>query len=175
MNDVIEVPLTRGLVAIIDASDADLVLPIKWCARLHHGNQYAWTGGLKHQDGRQRWSLLHKFLTGWPRTDHIDGNGLNNRRSNLRPATNSQNIMNSHKRRGQKSVYRGVGLYRRPNGYTRWRATIKPPGSTCGYSFGYFLSQEEAARAYDDAARELFGEFARLNFPLPGEQSAIRK
>ena len=81
--------------------------------------------------------------------DHENGNGLDNRRENLRLATHSQNQRN--RRRTRDKVYKGT----RRNG-KKWVAHIV---------LGTFASEEEAARAYDHAATLLYGEFARLNFP----------
>jgi len=108
---------------------------------------------------------MHTFLTGWPMVDHRNGNGLDNRRANLRPATKSQNGANRLIAASNKSGFKGVDLKK-----GRWRAQIKVVGSKI--HLGYFDLAEEAARAYDMAAIEAFGEFATLNFPSPGQRSA---
>jgi hypothetical protein len=100
-------------------------------------------------------------LTGWPLTDHINGDGLDNRRTNLRQATPTQNNANCGIRGHNTSGYKGVSL--RPDRGNRWRATIRIHGLQ--YFLGLFDDVEDAARAYDAAALELFGDFARLNFP----------
>lgn len=87
----VEVPLTRGQVAIIDAEDAEIVLPYKWCAT--SDGSYAVSNF-----GNGCLVYLHRFLLSAPpgfEVDHVDGNGLNNRRSNLRLATRGQNRQNS--------------------------------------------------------------------------------
>jgi AP2 domain len=101
---------------------------------------------------------MHSLIVDYPKPDHIDGNGLNNQRSNLRPATASQNCIN--RRTWGRSAYRGVSWFKL---YSKWNAAISYQRKS--RNLGYFASEEDAARAYDAAARELHGAFARLNFP----------
>jgi hypothetical protein len=89
--------------------------------------------------------------------DHRDGNGLNNTRGNLRPATHAQNQHNSRLRKDNQSGFKGV--HRQGN---RWVARIRVDGEQ--KHLGSFRTPEEAARAYDAAALRLRGEYARLNF-----------
>ena len=112
--------------------------------------------------------FLHRLIAGTPKgmaTDHIDGDPLNNRRANLRIVTNAQNGTHKRKRKPGKSPYKGVHRY-----YNRWQARIG-----VGYErihVGSFATAEEAARAYDEAARRYHGEFAALNFPPSSERDA---
>ena len=92
--------------------------------------------------------------------DHIDGNGLNNRKSNLRICTKAQNVHNSRPRTNTSSKYKGV-FWNKAN--KKWSATIHK-GDKWTY-IGGFDDEKEAARAYDRKAAEFFGEFAYLNFP----------
>ena len=108
--------------------------------------------------------LVHHY----PETDHIDGDGLNNRRVNLRPASTRNNQRNMHFSKNQKlGGFKGVAWRTRDRG---WRAQIRIPDET-GVSkqlwLGMFNDPVDAARAYDAAAREHFVEFAALNFPDP--------
>lgn len=93
--------------------------------------------------------------------DHKDRNFLNNQKYNLRPCTQSQNGMNKSKSKGKSSQYKGVSYCRRDN---VWRAHIKINSES--RALGTFKSEKTAAYHYDEAAKELFGEFAALNFPL---------
>lgn len=93
--------------------------------------------------------------------DHIDGNYLNNIPSNLRPCTQAQNCMNKRKTSGRSSMYKGPTWSK---AHSRWRTKIQKDGKSI--HLGLFDDEILAAIAYDDAAIRLFGEFARLNFPL---------
>ena len=97
--------------------------------------------------------------------DHINGNGLDNRVENLRLCTCSQNFQNSRKRQNCSSIYKGVYY---DKGSQKWRAMICPPYNNSSKHIGLFNNEDEAGRAYDAKALELFGEFAKLNFPGTG-------
>jgi hypothetical protein len=90
--------------------------------------------------------------------DHINHNGLDNRRANLRLCTPQQNSFNQRPRRNSTSIYKGVSWN---SEVRKWKAEIKHNGRTI--SIGYFEKEQDAAIAYDDYAAELFGEFAWLN------------
>ena len=111
-------------------------------------------------------SLCTTSFAGYPRPDHIDGDGLNNQRSNLRPATAGQNMMNRRKRWRATSRFVGVCWYPRRE---KWLARIYRDGTK--HHLGDFSFEVEAALAYDAAAREMFGEYARPNFPDHQEAS----
>lgn len=103
--------------------------------------------------------------------DHRNGNGLDNRRHNLRPADQSANNQNKRRRCDSKTGLKGVVHHKKGSrGVRCWQAGIHINGKR--RSLGYFASKEEAARAYDAAARAEFGSFARVNFPLEGEAAA---
>lgn len=145
--------MTRGLFAVIDEADWPTVSQHKWHARTYEsGCTYALTNT---PDGGKL--SMHNLLAGRDgfTVDHRDRDGLNNRRENLRVATRSQNNQNRRKQRGE---YKGV----HPHG-KRWRAIIQANGER--KHIGTFDTPELAARAYDDEARKLHGEFACLNFP----------
>lgn len=167
MTAAYELPLTKGYVALIDEADVERVISAgKWqvLERGHtsYATQSRWNGS------GYDYFALHTFLTGWQITDHINHDGLDNRRANLREATHQQNCWNTRKHRNNSSGYKGVNLFKRTG---RWRTEIRV-GAGVRLHLGYFDTAEEAARAYDVAAREYHGEFAALNFPRAGERSA---
>lgn len=168
---VVEVPLTKGYVALIDDEDADAVLAHRWCARIADGRAYAMRRDGRRDDGRVRYVYLHRFLMGEPEEvtiDHVNRNSLDNRRANLRVATERENGANKLKR-GVRSRYKGVWPSRTG---CKWVAVItSAPGKR--RHLGTFETEEEAARAWDDAARVVYGYFATYNFPRDGEQGAL--
>lgn len=111
------------------------------------------------EDGKAHHLRMHCLIMGRKWIDHVDHNGLNNQRSNLRPATRSQNNQNSRGRISRTSQYKGLCWL--PKKGKRF-ASITLEGHT--RRLGMFVSELEAAYAYDAAARELFGEFACTNF-----------
>lgn len=163
----VEVPLTRGYVAIVDAADAERVLAYRWFAQPNVRNVYA-IRGIRRPDGVRTTQSLHKFLTGFAVTDHVNGDGLDNRRSNLRDATTAENGRNRRRQSNNASGFKGVFWNKADR---KWRASI---GVTDGkrQHLGCFSTPEAAAQAYDEAAREMYGEYASVNFPAPGERAA---
>lgn len=157
------IPLTRGYVAIIDSADLPLVANRKWSARPSRSDQYT-AYAVTYLYSTRRPIYMHRVLLRVEgvhnHVDHIDGNGLNNRRSNLRVASRSQNLCNRPKPSSNTSGFKGVWYYKARN---RWLAEIRHNGVK--HRLGYFTDRIEAAKAYDRAARELHGEFAVLNFP----------
>lgn len=155
-----EVSLTQGKVALIDESDRRAVADYAWyAARRRDGRWYARTA-MPGADGKRAWCEMHIFLMRPPRgmqVDHKDGDGLNNRRGNLRVCTHAQNTQNARPQVGRTSKYKGV--HRHVDG--RWRAQIN--ANTRRYLLGYYDSELDAAIAYDHAARRHFGEFAVTN------------
>jgi hypothetical protein len=155
---VIEVEMRQGLVALVDVADYSLVLAAgPWRAVRSHRTSYA-QHSVRLPDGRRTGRYMHTLLTGWPLVDHKNGDGLDNRRDNLRPATAEQNNQNKRLYRNNRVGLKGVSRDR-----CGWRARITVAGST--RNLGMFDSPEKAALAYDLAAIEHFGPFARLNYP----------
>jgi hypothetical protein len=145
------------LPCVVDKTDYDKVRKYCWHAAFKTRTYYAETN-TPHHKGRTHLKM-HSLLTGYKRTDHIDGDGLNNRRNNLRSATHAQNRTNERKRRGNySSQFKGV-FYDKRRG--KFAASIKAKQQ--GKFLGYFDNETDAARAYNKAALKHFGEFASLN------------
>ena len=156
--------LTKGLYAVVDGSDADLINSLGWnwqASKSHYTDTHYAASYRPRANGEFRAIYMHRLILGVTDpdidVDHRDGNGLNNCRSNLRLCNASQNAANMAKPRGALSQYKGV---HRCAG--KWRAQITHLGKR--HHLGYFVGESDAARAYDAAARALFGEFARTNF-----------
>lgn len=153
-----EIPLTKGHVALVDTEDFERANQFKWFAQVTKTNVYA-ARDVRRKGQPRQYIFLHQFLLGAKGIDHRDGDGLNNRRANLRIATCSQNLRASKKKFSGTSRFRGVRLHR-PG---RWTAQLKLNGRQI--YLGIFDGEIEAAHAYDAAARWFFGEFAAPNFP----------
>ena len=154
------------MVALVDDEDFDrLVDGPSWYAETRDLQTYA-RRDVSLGGGRRRRDYMHRvILPGHRLVDHVNGDGLDNRRANIRAASAADNVHNTRLRRDSVSGIKGVALR---DG--KWAARIRHDGST--RHLGRFMTLEEAGRAYDRAARELFGEFAALNFPGPSEQAA---
>lgn len=157
---MVKIELTRGYATVVDDCDADLS-DFNWCALVDHKRHVYAVRTVRGSAGRKTVylhrvilarKLGHAVLKG-AETDHKDGDGLNNRRSNLRLATPGQNQANSRDRQ-RASRFRGV--YRNSTG---WMVKI---GREQQY-IGWFRTEEAAAKAYNEAARRRYGPFARLN------------
>jgi hypothetical protein len=148
-----EIKLTKGQICIVDDADFEYLNQFKWHAIKRHSTYYAY---------RTRGIAMHRQILGltntFTYTDHIDGNGLNNQRNNLRVATPAQNSSNRRSYSGSTSKYLGVSW---GPGSNSWVARIGKHGEY--KHIGCFKTQEEAALAYNNAAKEVHGEFANLN------------
>jgi hypothetical protein len=156
------IPLTRGKFAIVNAEDYERLGRFKWFASGPEKYPYA-IRAIYPEKGVRRMLYLHREIMKPPEglvVDHINGNTLDNRRSNLRLATKQQNACNMRvNKEGCTSKYRGVGWHKMSK---KWAARIMVNGRRI--HLGLFNSEVEAAKAYDEAAKKYFGEFARLNF-----------
>ncbi len=164
------IPLTRGLSTVIDDDDWILVSGYRWQAVRRSFSGTECYVAQAHTPGNHSHSvLMHRVILGLtttgksgthPDVDHISMDTLDNRRVNLRAASRSQNKANQRAQNGNRTGYKGVSVMRR---CARWRADIGYQGRVV--YLGSFRSPEDAARAYDAKARELFGEYAHVNFP----------
>lgn len=155
------IPLTKGYAAMVDDEDYLALSQFKWQALLTRGGQpvYARRAG-KTASGKKVTILMHAFICGYSRPDHVDGDGLNNQRLNLRLATHGQNNANRRKAHGKSSVFLGVNWKQTNN---KWCAQIKQDGKK--RHIGLFKDEFDAATAYNFAALEAHGDFARFNTP----------
>lgn len=158
-----QLPLTRDQVALVDGADFDWLSQWKWYAQANgRGGFYA-----ARREG-DRLIYMHAFIMescGSLIADHRDGNGLNNQRANLRPATPLQNMMNRSGKVGGTSRFKGVWFDRHQSGENKWRSGIRLNGKI--KYLGRFANEEDAGAAYAAAATEHFGEFANTTKGAP--------
>ncbi len=168
-EDTREIPLTRGLVAIVDAADYDALSEFKWFALICGRGDFFYAarrmrmGEIGWVSKTPKLVLMHRHILRpgiGVLVDHIDHDGINNRRGNLREATASQNGANGSAARGHTSAFFGVTW---SSACAKWRARICVGRQSI--HLGVFASEVGAALARDAAARQYFGEFASLNFP----------
>jgi AP2 domain. len=162
---MIEIPLTRGLVARIDDQDYALVSRYKWHAVKPNDTFYAATR-ITDENGRSIYVYMHRFILGLThrseQADHEDGNGLNNTRLNLRPCNNTQNSRNAVRSKRNTSGFKGVTF---DKGHGKWRAQI---GVNRKVKYlGLFDTPEEAFAARCTAATHFHGEFANNGWRAP--------
>jgi beta-glucanase (GH16 family) len=156
-----EIQLTNGYKAIVDDEDFDELSKFKWHVAPGYNTNYA---SYTNYDNYKKTIAMHRMVMGFPeklQIDHINGNGLDNRKSNLRICTRSQNKMNTKKNKIKKFKYKGVAINK--NNKHPFYGQLR--FGKVRYYLGCFSTPEEAALAYDKKAKELFGEFACLNFP----------
>ncbi len=146
------IPLTQGMVCIVDAEDVPMLSDRNWSVRTHRGKSYAVSST----------AIMHRLLTNAPEgleVDHINGDTLDNRKSNIRVCNHKENMRNTVSRGGTSS-YKGVSWDQETN---KWKVQIANYGKKI-YG-GVWKCEVSAAEAYDRLAREHHGEYAVLNFP----------
>ena len=156
----ISIPLTKNHVALIDDEDFAEVSKHKWTLKETRFKKYAYRQYLK--DGKKVQVLLHRFVSKCPDgmvVDHANGDGLDNRKSNLRVCTQSENLANIHSHSDRKyQLPKGVEFKKGRNARP-YSARITKAGVR--YNLGNFASVDEAVVAYKAKAVELFGDFAK--------------
>lgn len=157
------IPLTQGKVALVDDADFERLNNYQWYAQKQvRQSRTTWYAVRHSKGGTRRLLRMHREILSIvdPKVevDHVDGNGLDNRRRNIRAATSQQNNHNRRKRTKCSSIFKGVCWL---SARGKWRAHIEINGHT--HHIGYFDDEQAAARAYDEAARHLFREFAFTN------------
>jgi hypothetical protein len=152
------IPLTRGKFALVDARDYYRLVKFTWYASEPTKNTFY---AARSRNGKK--VTMHRVIMNPPGhlfVDHIDRNGLNNAKNNLRLCTPAQNRCNTFSSKVGTSKYKGVNWNKR---IKKWGALIQLNRKI--YQLGYFSNEIDAARAYDKKAKVLHGEFAYLNFP----------
>lgn len=157
----ISIPLTHGKQALVDDKDYPLVSRFKWFFSERGRIRANIPKHLRNEFGCSTIDIARLIMSP-PKDmviDHINGDVLDNRRCNLRVCTQSQNLMN-RRATGGYSKYKGVTWSKDAK---KWQASLKYQGKN--YFLGHYDNEKKAALAYDAKAREIFGEYARLNFP----------
>lgn len=157
------IELTKGHAAIVDDDDYEGLSIFRWCVANKNGKLYAVRGRRKSDGPGTVHISMHREIFGHPAgqdIDHINGNGLDNRRENLRACSHADNQKSNSKRiayggRPTASKFKGVHWH---NKNKKWCAKL------ANKYIGSFASEEDAALAYDSAACSTYGEFAKTNF-----------
>ncbi len=151
------IPLTKGKEALVDDQDYDYLMQWNW----HAAKDGKYTGYRTRSECMYMHQLVGELM-GFPGiADHINCDGLDNRRRNLRPATNQTNLMNRGPQANNTSGFKGVTF---DKSRRKWKAQLKKDQKMIFQR--RFDSKTEAAKAYNKVAKEHFGEFAWLN-PIP--------
>lgn len=152
-GESVYIPLSRGHCVLVDLGDYEWLSQWNWCLAECRGTRYAKRGVFDPETGTMRAVMMHRLILDAPagmEIDHINGDGLDNRRCNLRVVTRQQNLRHRHS--WSKHGYKGVH-YNKQDG--KWQLTLRPE----------FDTAEDAARAADRVAKMFYGEYAYLNFP----------
>ncbi len=155
-----KIPLNKGKVALVDDEDYAILSLFKWYAHKKRNTYYAVTNIVLNN--KQITLQLHRFLLNAKKgqqSDHINRYSLDNRKCNLRFCTHSENQMNRYSNKNSTSKYKGVSWHKASN---KWCAKIRFNGESI--HLGVFKNERDAAKVYDKKAKELFKEFANINF-----------
>jgi hypothetical protein len=158
-----KINLTQGKIALVDDEDFRKVSSYNWTATKKGSTWYAITN---INNGEKRTTIyIHQIIMNHKQgdnADHIDHDGLNNQRKNLRKCSKAENNHNRLKRKATSSIYKGVCFAPKLNPRNPYLARIKVDGKD--KHLGCFDSEEVAAKVYDRAAQKYFGDFAQINF-----------
>jgi len=165
-----KIPLSQGKSTIVDPGDYERLATYKWHFSRSPTSSYAARWQRSRPGGLRKKIWMHRKVIDIPKhmlCDHINGNGLDNRAANLRPANVSQNLCNRPKTKAKtRSKYKGLEWDKIQR---KWKAKIQCNGRKI--YLGSFSKEIDAAMAYDIKAKALFGQFARLNFTDTGSDS----
>ncbi|HAR45060.1 MAG TPA: endonuclease [Nitrospiraceae bacterium] len=161
------IPLTQGKVAIVDADDYAMLIKHKWIADKKR-RDYCACRSVGPRSSRKTIYMHRVILGAGPHemVDHINGDGLDNRKANIRKCTHAENQRNIHAR---NSICGFKGVTKVQRNYQLKKPWVACITVGCKQSrrihLGYFENPVDAAHAYDHAAQKYFGEFANCNFP----------
>ncbi len=167
-----KIELTQGKFALVDDEDFEKINQYKWYFFI---GKYAVKNITYNK--KQKHLLMHRFIMNCPdglEIDHINNNGLDNQKKNLRVVTRQQNMMNRTKSKNKSSIYKGVyirTIYYKNKTYKYWKTSIKL--NQQAINLGTFPTEHLAAMAYDIWAIELFGKFAKTNFKIVAHSNFI--
>lgn len=160
------IKLTFDCLALVDDEDYESLQGHNWKLWRRHKKKKLYAGAYTTVDGKRKAIAMHAFIMNAKKgdiIDHVDGDGLNNTRANLRFCNQSGNSANRLMSSNNTSGYKGVAFHKRRKS-NQWEARTKLNKKQI--HIGYFSNPEDAARAYDAKAIELFGEFAKTNESL---------
>ena len=160
-STVKKICLSQGKSALVDSDHYEMLSKWKWC--FHHTGYAVRTIKTKLPYGRRKSHMvfMHRVVNGTPKgmyTDHINGDKLDNRKGNLRSATKAQSSMNTSPHKKSSSRHKGVVFHKKLG---KWQSQIRINGKQ--KHLGVFEHEDDAALAYNSAAKKHFGEFAKLN------------
>jgi len=163
MLDIMAIPLTKGFFTLVDGKNYKRLNKYSWYASINGRTHYAVRGNRKKGKAFTTILMHREILRLKPHdglvTDHENHCGLDNREVNIRICSHQQNHHNSQLQANNKSGWKGVGRHKESK---KWWSQIKYNGKVI--YLGVFTNKIDAAKAYDEKAKELFGEFAYLNF-----------